>query len=209
MRIGGFLKQSLIDWDGKIVAVVFTKGCNFRCGYCHNPSLVIPELMDATPDIPTEEILDYLAKRRKWLDGVVVTGGEPTLQSDLPDFLERVQALGLAIKLDTNGTHPDVLSELFRKNLVNFVALDIKHLVTRADYARVTPTISDRQIVAIRYTLALLREYPEVERQFRTTLIPDIHPENTAPKLSEMFAPEPVRFQAFRDGDLVRDHIRN
>lgn len=207
MRIGGFLKQSLIDWDGKLAAVVFTKGCNFRCGYCHNPSLVVPELLGRTPDVPEEEVLAYLSARRGWLDGVVVTGGEPTLQPDLPDFLERLQALGLRVKLDTNGTHPDVLSGLFRKNLVNFVALDVKHFVTREDYARVTPTVTAADVEAIRCTLALLREHPEVGRQLRTTLIPGIHDPDTARRLPEMLAPEKVRFQEFREGDLVRDYF--
>lgn len=207
MRIGGFLKQSLIDWDGRIVAVVFTKGCNFRCGYCHNPSLVIPRLLETTPDLNADEIFGYLERRRNWLDGVVVTGGEPTLHKDLADFLERIRNLGLEVKLDTNGTHPDVLSELFRKKLVNFVALDVKHFVSRDHYARVTPTVTDAQIEAIRRTLALLREHPEVGHQFRTTLIPGVHPPEVAAQLSEMFAPDPIRFQEFRDGDLVRDYF--
>lgn len=207
MRIGGFLKQSLIDWDGKLAAVVFTKGCNFRCGYCHNPSLVVPELLHREPDVSPEEVFAYLSERRGWVEGVVVTGGEPTLQKDLPDFMERVQALGLRVKLDTNGTHPEVLSELFRKKLVNFVALDVKHFVTREDYARVTPTITAAETEAIRRTLALLRRHGEVAREFRTTLIPGIHTMETARRLSEMFAPDTVRFQAFREGDLVRDYL--
>lgn len=207
MRIGGFLKQSLIDWDGKLAAVVFTKGCNFRCGYCHNPSLVVPELLNRTPDVPAEEVFTYLSARREWLDGVVVTGGEPTLQPDLPDFLERLQSLGLQVKLDTNGTHPDVLSDLFRKNLVNFVALDVKHFVTREDYARVTPTATAADVEAIRRTLALLREHREVGRELRTTLVPGVHAPDAAERLSEMLAPERVRFQEFREGDLVRDYF--
>lgn len=207
MRIGGFLKQSLIDWEGKLTAVVFTKGCNFRCGYCHNPSLVVPELLNDTPDVPEEELFAYLSSRCEWLDGVVVTGGEPTLQKDLADFLERLQALGLRVKLDTNGTHPEVLSDLFRKNLVNFVALDVKHFITREDYARVTPTATEADVEAIRSTLSLLREHREVGRQLRTTLIPGVHAPGTALRLSEMFAPEKVRFQEFREGDLVRDYL--
>lgn len=207
MRIGGFLKQSLIDWDGKLAAVVFTKGCNFRCGYCHNPSLVVPKLLNREPDVSPEEVFDYLSVRRSWLDGVVVTGGEPTLQKDLPDFLKRVQALGLRVKLDTNGTHPEVLSELFRKKLVNFVALDVKHFVTREDYARVTPTITAAETEAIHRTLALLRQHGEVAREFRTTLVPGIHTPETARRLSEMFAPDTVRFQVFHEGDLVRDYL--
>lgn len=207
MRIGGFLKQSLIDWEGKLVAVVFTKGCNFRCGYCHNPSLVVPELLNREPDVPEEKVFAYLSARREWLDGVVVTGGEPTLQKDLPHFLERVRTLGLPVKLDTNGTRPEVLSELFRKKLVNFVALDVKHFVTRKDYARVMPTVTAADIGAIRRTLRLLQEYGEVGCQFRTTLVPGIHTSETARRLSEMFAPDRIRFQEFRKGDLAQDYF--
>lgn len=207
MRIGGFLKQSLIDWEGQLVAVVFTKGCNFRCGYCHNPLLVIPRLMDGTPDIPPEEVLSYLKARRHWLDGVVVSGGEPTLQPDLVQFLEQVQQLGLKVKLDTNGTHPEVLTELFWKKLVNFVALDVKHFVTQEDYARVTPTVTEAQIAAVRQTLALLHEHPEVELQLRTTLIPGVHAAEVPEVLSAQFAPQTIRFQTFREGDLVRDYF--
>lgn len=207
MRIGGLLKQSLIDWEGHLVAVVFTKGCNFRCGYCHNPLLVIPRLMECTPDIPPDEVLTYLKARRHWLDGVVVTGGEPTLQPDLAQFLEQVQQLGLQVKLDTNGTHPEVLTELFWKKLVNFVALDVKHFVTRADYARVTPTVTEAQVEAVRQTLALLHKHPEVEYQLRTTLIPGVHPAELPEALSALFAPQTIRFQTFREGDLVRDYL--
>lgn len=205
MRIGGLQKQSLIDWPGRLVAVIFTKGCNFRCGYCHNPSLVVPHLLDREPDIPEEEVFGYLLSRRHWLQGVVVTGGEPTLHADLLEFLKRLQRLGLPVKLDTNGTHPDVLSELFRKNLVNFVALDVKHLLTRETYARVTPTASEGDMEAVARTIALLRDHTEVGHMFRTTVIPGIHSEADTTGLSQMLAPEAVCFQKFRNGTLVRD----
>ena len=112
MRIGGFVKQSLIDWEGVLSAVVFTKGCNFRCDYCHNPSLVLPSLTDHLPDLSETVILDYLRRRREWIEGVVVTGGEPTLHPGLTGFLERVKRHGYRIKLDTNGTNTELLSAL-------------------------------------------------------------------------------------------------
>ena len=112
IRIGGLVKQSFVDWDGVLSAVVFTKGCNFRCSYCHNPALVVPALMRERPDVAESEVFDYLARRRGWLDGVVVTGGEPTLHAGLPAFLERVKALGYRVKLDTNGTNPEMLRQL-------------------------------------------------------------------------------------------------
>lgn len=207
MRIGGFLKQSLIDWEGRIVAVVFTKGCNFRCGYCHNPSLVVPELLDRTPDVPQERVLDYLASRRQWLEGVVVSGGEPTLQPDLAGFLTHVREMGFPVKLDTNGTHPEILSELFCKKIVNFVALDVKHLVTQQDYAAVTPTVKRSETEAVVRTVGLLRKHPEVERLFRTTLIPNVHTPEVVRRLSEWLAPDTICFQKFRPGELVGNYL--
>jgi pyruvate formate lyase activating enzyme len=98
MKIGGFEKQSFIDWEGRMAAVIFTKGCNFRCGYCHNPELVYPELMQQSNDISEDYVFDFLLSRQNWLDGVVITGGEPTLQRDLQDFIKKIKKTGYAIK---------------------------------------------------------------------------------------------------------------
>jgi pyruvate formate lyase activating enzyme len=122
--IGGFQKFSLADFPGKISAIVFTRGCNFRCPYCHNPELVDPARY--TPEIPQEEVLRFLGSRRGQLQGVVVTGGEPTLHDDLPVFVARIRELGFAVKLDTNGSNPDVLQGLIRDSLLDYVAMDIK-----------------------------------------------------------------------------------
>ena len=91
MRIASLQKQSFIAWEGKTVAIVFTKGCNFRCDYCHNPSLVLPHLLNGVPDISQKEIFDYLQNRQNWLDGVVITGGEPTIHADLPEFMAAIK----------------------------------------------------------------------------------------------------------------------
>ena len=124
MVIGGLQKFSLADFPGKIAAIVFSQGCNFRCPYCHNPELVDPAQY-ATP-ILQEEILQFLATRRGQLQGVVVTGGEPTQQEDLPDFLAAIKDLGLAIKLDTNGSNPALLEKVFARGLADYLAMDIK-----------------------------------------------------------------------------------
>ncbi|MHB8107904.1 MAG: anaerobic ribonucleoside-triphosphate reductase activating protein [Candidatus Cryosericum sp.] len=124
MVIGGFQRFSLADFPGKISAIVFTRGCNFRCPYCHNPELVDPARY--TPEIPQEEVLRFLGSRRGQLQGVVVTGGEPTLHSDLPLFLAGIRALGFAAKLDTNGSNPDALQGLIRESLLDYIAMDIK-----------------------------------------------------------------------------------
>jgi len=125
MIIGGFQGFSLIDYPGKICAIVFTQGCNFRCPYCHNPELV--EFSGSDSAAPEEdEVLAFLEKRKGRLDALTITGGEPLLQSGLNKFLSRVKALGYLIKLDTNGSLPSRLEDVIKNNLVNYIAMDIK-----------------------------------------------------------------------------------
>lgn len=125
MNIGGFQPFSLSDFPGHVSAIVFTQGCNFRCPYCHNPSL-LPTTPPAGLLVPENDVINYLRSRAGQLDGVVVTGGEPTIQPGLSNFLRRVKALGLAVKLDTNGSRPEMLRRLITDGLVDFVAVDIK-----------------------------------------------------------------------------------
>ena len=133
MRIGGFQKFSLLDYPGKMAAIIFTQGCNFRCGYCYNLSLMCPEHFNEPLD--EKEILGFLELRKGKLEGVVVTGGEPTIQLGLDDFLSKIKAMGYAIKLDTNGNRPDVLARLIESKLVDFIAMDIKTSLDRYEQA--------------------------------------------------------------------------
>ena len=124
MRIGGFQKFSLIDFPKKSSAVIFTQGCNFRCSYCHNPELVYENLFGVP--VREEEVFAFLEQRKNILDGVVITGGEPTLQPDLADFILKIKSKGYFVKLDTNGSNPDIISRLLNKRLLDFIAMDIK-----------------------------------------------------------------------------------
>jgi len=124
MKIAGFQKFSLIDYPGKISAIIFTQGCNFRCPYCHNPELVNPKLFTDTLD--EDSILSSLRKRFGKLDGVVITGGEPLLQHNLIEFVEKVKEMGYLVKLDTNGSYPENLERLLAKNLIDYIAMDVK-----------------------------------------------------------------------------------
>ncbi len=125
MRIGGLQKSSLIDYPGKISSVIFCSGCNFDCPYCHNPELATGA--GACPaDFSDEKIFDFLRQRVGFLDGVVISGGEPTLQKDLVDLCTRVKALGYPVKLDTNGSRPEVLRRLIEEDLVDYIAMDLK-----------------------------------------------------------------------------------
>lgn len=175
MKIGGFVKQSLIDYPGKLAAVVFTQGCNFCCGYCHNPQLVLPELYLERPDLIPLNIISYLEKHKNWLDGVVVTGGEPTIHKDLPLFLKEIKGMGYSVKLDTNGTNPAMLDKLIRNKLVDYIAMDIKIVPEKDLYSKITGIqMSDDLIEKILTSIIVLRHTP-IKVEFRTTVIPGIH----------------------------------
>jgi pyruvate formate lyase activating enzyme len=164
MKIGGFQKVSLIDYPGRISAVVFTQGCNFRCPFCHNPELVDPERFADL--IPEKEILSFLEKRKGRLDAVVITGGEPTMQPELIPYILHLKAMGYLIKLDTNGTRPDLLVEMLDKKLLDYVAMDIKAPLER--YGEVTKTNTDHD--RIRRSISLIMG-SGTDYEFRTTAI--------------------------------------
>jgi pyruvate formate lyase activating enzyme len=124
MNIGGLQKLSLIDYPKKTAAVIFTQGCGMFCPYCHNPQLVYPDMFGQT--LNESEIFAFLEKRRRLLQAIVITGGEPTVQKDLKDFIKRIKDYGYAVKLDTNGSNPHILEELIKENLINFIAMDVK-----------------------------------------------------------------------------------
>ncbi len=164
MIIGGFQRFSLIDYPGKICAIVFTQGCNFRCPYCHNPELV--DMKRAIGFIPEEEILSFLKKRRGRLDAVEITGGEPTLQPDLLDFLKAIKDMGYLIKLDSNGTHPDMLEQIIYKNLVDYLAMDVKAPLEK--YEEIVNVKVDTE--KIKYSIDLIKN-SRLNYEFRTTVV--------------------------------------
>ncbi len=125
-RIGGLVKVDSVNYPGFVACTVFTRGCNFKCPYCHNPSLVEPSRFETADSFTVQEVLDYINQRKSLLDAVVVSGGEPCLQPGLPAFLEKVKDLGLKTKLDTNGSFPLVLENLLKDGLLDYVAMDVK-----------------------------------------------------------------------------------
>ena len=133
MDIFGLEKLSLVDYDGFVAATVFTGSCNFRCGFCHNSALVLD--YKTLPHIDESEILSYLEKRKGILEGLCITGGEPTLNSDLPDFIEKVKKIGYSVKVDTNGTNPEMVKLLAENGLADYFAIDIKN--DRENYAEI------------------------------------------------------------------------
>ena len=166
MRIGGLQKSSLIDYSDLISCIVFTQGCNFRCGYCHNPELLDPKNWEEPISVFT--VLDFLKKRVGKLDAVVVTGGEPTLHLDLLEFLSDVKDLGFKVKLDTNGTNPDMLNRGLEEGLIDYVAMDVKAPLSKYSFI----VNNDVLIEDIRRSIDLImQEAPDYE--FRTTVVKD------------------------------------
>ncbi len=169
MRIAGLQKLTLLDFPGKVACTVFTAGCNFRCPFCQNASLVLPERFGQP--ISEGELLSFLRKRQGVLDGVAITGGEPMLHSDLPDLLRSIRALGFQIKLDTNGSFPDRLSAVLEEGLVDYVAMDIKNAPEL--YAK-TVGLNALDLSAIDRSRKILME-GNTEYEFRTTVVKGLH----------------------------------
>ncbi|PLX92097.1 MAG: anaerobic ribonucleoside-triphosphate reductase activating protein [Desulfuromonas sp.] len=168
MAIKGFQGTSLVDYPGKMAALIFFGGCNLTCPFCHNPALVIAP--QELPDMPYELLLEELETRRGFIDGVVITGGEPTLAKELPDLLRQLRRLNLQIKLDTNGLLPDTLSELINEKLLDLVALDLKTAPHRYNELHSTPIATD----LLKQSIALLKGQKSCQVEFRTTCVPGL-----------------------------------
>lgn len=177
MKIGGLLKFSMIDFPGYISAIVFTQGCNIRCKYCHNPELLS---VQADTNYSEEEILFYLEKRKNCLEGLVITGGEPTLQPDLKDFIVKVRSFGYKIKLDTNGTNPEMVKQLIQEKLVDFIAMDIKAPFDK--YALVCGAVNTDKV---KETMALIIN-SGIPYQFRTTYYKEVLNDNDIEAIKAM-----------------------
>lgn len=169
MRILGLQKLSLLDFPGKVAATVFTGGCDLRCPFCHNAPLVLPGR--GTSALDAGGVLDFLASRRGLLDGVVLSGGEPLLQPDAADFLAEVKAMGFAVKLDTNGCHPDALADILDRRLADYVAMDIKNSLEKYPW---TVGVPGFDTAPVERSARLLMEGP-ADYEFRTTLVCPFH----------------------------------
>lgn len=176
-RLAGVQRAGMLDWPGRVAATVFLSGCNLRCAYCHNPDLVSTSRRSES----VESFFQYVADRRAWLDGVVITGGEPTLEPRLRPLIERLKREGMPVKLDTNGTSPDVLAELLDAGLLDFVAMDIKALPER--YERVTGRADLWPSVKRSIDLIIASG---VDHEFRTTCYPIAVGPNDLPKIASL-----------------------
>ena len=200
MFIAGMQKLTLLDFPGVVACTLFTAGCNFRCPWCHNAGLVLPEeASDRLLD--SGEVLSFLQKRKGVLDGVCVTGGEPLLQAELPDFLKRVKDLGYRVKLDTNGSFPERLEALVRENLADRVAMDIKNGPSR--YAE-TVGLRNLDLSAVTASKDFLLS-DAVDYEFRTTVVRGLHTEESLLEAADWIRGAKQWFlQQFKDsGNLI------
>ncbi|MFA8435103.1 MAG: anaerobic ribonucleoside-triphosphate reductase activating protein [Marinifilaceae bacterium] len=207
MLISGFIKNSLIDFPGKISSVIFTQGCNLRCKFCHNYELIPRGLQEE--DVFLEvEVLQYLERSRRLIDALVITGGEPCLQPDLVQFIRKVKDMGLKVKLDTNGTDPGKLEYLLEQNLVDYVAMDVKAPLDLMAYRKLVGDQFSRNAMArVKASIELIKN-SEIPYEFRTTLIRECHPQEHIRTICnqlkgarkytlQQFAPEKVLDQSF------------
>jgi pyruvate formate lyase activating enzyme len=170
MKIGGLQKLTLIDFPGRLAATVFLCGCNFRCPFCYSPEIVLPKKIEIQPEISEKEFFDFLKERKGLLEGVVLCGGEPTQNLDLPDFARKIKKSGYLVKLDTNGSNPEMLKDLIEKKLIDYVAMDIKGPKERYDeFAGAKADLGK-----IQKSIDILKE-GKVDYEFRSTIVPTLH----------------------------------
>jgi pyruvate formate lyase activating enzyme len=199
MKICGFEKFSMVDWEGKVVCTVFASGCNFRCPFCHNASLAL----SSAEGVPEKEVFDYLEKRKGLVDGVCVSGGEPTLSPDLKDFISRIKALGYQVKLDTNGTNPAVLKDLVTSGLVDYVAMDIKNSPSKYP---ITTGVGNPLVNNVLESARFLKD-SGVKHEFRTTLIKEFHTDADMDYISTIVAgAQKYYLQKYVDSDNCIKH---
>lgn len=197
MIIKGYLQTSVIEWPGKISCVIFTSGCNFRCGFCYNADLVEPG-STRLPLIREEQILTDLVKRKKWVDAVVVTGGEPTLQPDLEEFLKKVKQMGFLTMIETNGSNSEIIASLLHGSIIDRIAMDIKGPFERYD-----------QIINFQLPIFNIKKSIElilksgVEYEFRTTVVPGIHNKEVLKKMAMQLRREGKRARGQEGEEIV------
>jgi len=220
MEIGGLQKLTLIDYPGRLAATVFLAGCNFRCPFCYNREIVLPEEIKKQPKISEKEFFDFLKERKGLLEGVCLTGGEPTINKDLPDFIEKIKKLGYLVKLDTNGTNPVMMKYLIDNKLIDYVAMDIKAPKEKYgetigifnQYKPKSPSIEfdflSRKILDnVEESIKILKE-GRVDFEFRTTVVPKFHKKEDILQIARWIQGAPKYFlQSFRPEKTIDPNL--
>lgn len=199
LPIKGFQKLTMIDYPGKIACTIFLLGCNFRCGYCHNRSLVLEP--QSLPTISEDYILNFLKEKKRWLDGVVISGGEPTLHKDLKSFIKKIKEISYCVKLDTNGTSPETVKKLIDEKLVDYIAMDIK--APLKNYSEVAGVFVDTK--KIEETIGIIKK-SRIPYEFRTTMVPCFTAKGHIIEIGKLLNGSKLMFlQQFRPCDSLID----
>ena len=189
MKIGGLQKLTLIDFPGRLAATVFLIGCNFRCGFCYSSELVLPEKIKTQPVISNKSFFSFLTQRKELLEGVVVCGGEPTINAKLPGFIKKIKKLGYLVKLDTNGSNPRMLKHLINKKLIDYVAMDVKAPKEKyLDIVKVSGVLKNNIIKNIEKSIDILKQ-SKIDYEFRTTMVPGMLGKNDVLKIVDWIKP--------------------
>ncbi len=215
MIIGGLEKLTLLDFPDNLAAIIFTQNCNFRCHYCYNPMLVWPRTEMLSPDgknikedhplIKEEDLFLFLKERKGKIDGVVISGGEPTLHADLPQFIKKIKDLGYLVKLDTNGTNPLMLANLIEANLIDYIAMDIKASLEKYEETVAVKVNLDNLQKSVKMILS-----GPVAYEFRSTLVPKLHGEEDIKRMGKLIKGARLWYlQKFKpDADLINPEFK-
>jgi pyruvate formate lyase activating enzyme len=180
MKIKGFIKTTFIEYPGKIASMVFLPGCNFRCSFCFNPELIVDS--DKIEDINEKEVFDFLEKQKKWIDALVISGGEPMLHKDLPEFIKRIKKMGFLVRIYTNGSNPEMLKQLIDDRLIDSIAMDIKAPLTEESYEKITNT--KEFLKNVKESISLIMN-SGLDYEFRTTVVPSLHSEKDIEEIAK------------------------
>ncbi len=204
MLIGGFQRFSLSDFPGRVASIIFTQGCNFSCPFCHNGDL-IPQHPSESEPVTTEEVLGFLRYRTSLLDGVVITGGEPTIHVDLPEFLLEIRSLGFDVKLDTNGSRPKMIAGLILKDLVDYIAMDVKAPLDKYPQLAGTEVKTGKVLESIEIIAGC-----GMEHEFRTTAVSPLLDKRDIMKIKTLIPPESRHIlQHFRPEKALSPELRS
>jgi pyruvate formate lyase activating enzyme len=197
MIIAGLQKTTLIDYPDKIACIIFLAMCNFRCPWCYSSELVLPLKIAKQPKISEQEIFNFLKERKGLLDGVVICGGEPTINKELPNFIEKIKKMGFFVKLDTNGSNPAMMKDLINAGFVDYVAMDIKASITNKVYESILG--EGIKFSDIQESVKFLKK-GKVDFEFRTTVVPEIHLKEEFKEIADWIGGENVKYylQSFR-----------
>jgi pyruvate formate lyase activating enzyme len=205
MIIAGIQKLTTLDYPGKLACIIFTQGCNFACGYCHNPEMIPTKSTGHhDPDLEPKKILEFLSRRKGMLDGVVVSGGEPTIQPDLIGFIKKIKELGFLIKLDTNGSNPQVVQKLLDQQLLDYIAMDVKHSLEKYQ-SMVKKDCKDE----IKESILIIKS-SGVPYEFRSTILPYYHSKNDLIRMGRAInKSEKWNLQTFRPLRVLNHKLKN